>query len=70
MTELIPLSEILDYKHELFDKYKQILNPPKSGIEEIRSDFDVFIMYDIKFMPVWLVMELIKLGFDVNLEEI
>lgn len=64
MEELKPLNEILDYKYELYHTYKLMMK--KHGLKVDRKRFEVIIRFDVIFMPYWLVLELINLGFDIN----
>jgi len=66
MEELRPLSDIFIERDYLFGIYVKLIDCDSRDLRELRKDLDILLMFNIMFMPYWLVIELQELGFDIS----
>ena len=64
-----PLSDIFKYREYLFKRYCDILDCDKNMIHSLRDDFRKYLVMRVECMPYWMVMELDRLGFNIDEEE-
>ena len=68
--ELRPLSELSEFKQELFKKYIKFINPPETYVKACKKEFKAVMQLRPMTMPYFFVQELIALGFDVEEESL
>lgn len=60
------MNDIIEYKEELFDVYKEHFSWHPCKEDVLRKEFNKFIYNKIEDMPHWFVLYLIENEYDIS----